>query len=1053
MKNKKNFALVQLCICLIAAFWVGSVSIFAQSGFRITGKVVDNTGIELIGVSVVVKGTSQGTVTAADGTYSLVVPNEKATLSFSFVGFQTKDMLVSKHRVINVMLEESSLLLEDVVVIAYGTQSKATLTGSLVTADTKKLVRAPVASITNVLAGSLPGVSTVQTSGQPGADAAAINIRGVGSLTGSSPLVLVDGVERDFSQIDPNEIENLSVLKDASATAVFGVRGANGVILITTKRGMVGKPTISFSSLTGLQQPMSYVKQTGSYEFARFWNIKQAQDGEIDKAKYFTREDIEAFRTGSDPILHPSSDWRKIVFNKFFLQTKNNINISGGTENLRYFVSFGYLYQNGILKSLDNMPYDNNYKYNRYNYRANLDFKLSKTTTMKLGVGGNLGETQEPNYNTDNPWIYATIWAVPMAGPGFVNGVRTLIPWGVYPVESRDAFDCFYGNGYKQKYETTLNMDLEVTQKLDFLTKGLSISLKGAYDNRFNLNKNRTGGAIESQNVYYKSYLSDAAKPWTDPDYDKTLVYVPTGSFTPLSYAEGYNRDRNWYLEGRVNYDRTFGVHKVSALFLYNQSRDYYPKLDSGGDASYQYLPRNYIGYVGRITYSYKQKYLADINAGYNGSENFAPGKYRYGFFPSGSIGWVISEENLMKRQKVIDYLKIRMSWGKVGNDLGTSSRFIYMPGVWSSSGSYSFGVDNPVNAEAYAMGTPGNSEVSWETAKKQNYGIDMRMLNSRLSLSVDYFIENRTGILISPKSTPNIISTGLPNLNIGKVDNKGYEITLGWDETLERGFRYYLNANVSFARNKIIYMDEVPNEFDYMNQTGRPVNTPTNLYKFERIYQYDDFIKQANGTLKLRPELPQPSTQVYPGDCMYADLNGDNIVDSKDKMTYGYTNKPEYVFGLNGGFSYKGFNFNMQWVGATHVNKMLEIEYRIPYTNAGKRGLLQYFYDDCWTPENQTGAKIPRPSKTSMTWNSEPSTLWLRDATYFRLKTVSLSYTFMNRKCLKPLGIKSIELSLTGYNLLTFSPMDILDPESLATNSGGYPLVKNYSLGLNVNF
>ncbi len=1053
MKNKKFFAVVQLCMCFMTAFLVTPVPVLAQSGIRITGKVVDNTGIELIGVSVVVKGTSQGTITTGDGTYSILVPNEKTTLSFSFIGYQVRNVTVGKKKVINITLEEESQLLQDVVIVAYGSQSKATLTGSLSTVDTKKLVKAPVASITNVLAGSLPGVSTVQTSGQPGADAASINIRGVGSLTASSPLILVDGVERDFTQIDPNEIENLSVLKDASATAVFGVRGANGVVLITTKRGAIGKPTISFSSLTGLQQPMSYVTQTGSYEFARFWNMKQEEDGETDKAKYFTREDIEAFRTGSDPIMHPNSDWRKIVFNKFFLQTKNNINISGGTEKLRYFISLGYLYQNGILKSLDNMPYDNNYKYDRYNYRANLDFKLTKTTTMKLGVGGNVGKTQEPNYNTDNPWVYATIWAVPMAGPGFINGVRTTIPWGVYPIESRDAFDCFYGNGYKQKYVTTLNIDAEVTQKLDFITKGLSISVKGAYDNKFNLNKNRTGGAIESQYVYYKSYLANAAKPWTDPDYDKTLVYVPTGSYTPLAYGEEYDRDRNWYLEGRINYERTFGVHKISALFLYNQSRDYYPKKSDGSAAQYQYLPRNYIGYVGRITYAYKLKYLADINAGYNGSENFAPGKTRYGFFPSGSVGWIITEENFMKKQKLLDYLKIRMSWGKVGNDLGTSSRFIYMPSVWSGSGSYSFGVNNPVNSEAYGVGTPGNNKVSWETAEKQNYGLDLRMLDSRLSLSFDYFIEHRTGILISPKSTPGIIATGLPNLNLGKVDNKGYEIAVGWDETLKKGFRYYVNANVSYAKNKIMFMDEVPNEYDYMNQTGKSVDTPTNLYRFERIYQYDDFTKNADGTLALKPGLPQPSVQVYPGDCMYADLNGDNMVDSKDKMAYGYSQKPEYVFGLNGGFSYKGFNFNMQWVGATHVDKMLEIEYRIPYTNAGKRGLLQYFYDDCWTPENQTGAKLPRAAKTSMTWNSEPSTLWLRDASYLRLKTVSLSYTFIDKKWLKPLGIQSVELSFTGYNLLTFSPMDIMDPESLSTNNGGYPLVKNYSLGLNVNF
>lgn len=604
-----------------------------------------------------------------------------------------------------------------------------------------------------------------------------------------------------------------------------------------------------------------------------------------------------------------------------------------------------------------------------------------------------------------------------------------------------------------QKYRTTLNIDAEISQKLDFITKGLSISIKGAYDNRFDLHKNRTGGATEFQNVYYASYLEDASKPWTDPDYDKTLVYVPGGQITPLSYSESYGRDRNWYLEGRINYDHTFGDHKVTGLFLYNQSRDYYPKRPDDSDYPYQYIPRGYIGFVGRATYGYKSKYLIDVNAGYNGSENFAPGSTRYGFFPSGSIGWIISEENFMKNQRIIDFLKLRASWGKVGNDYSNGSRFIYMPSVWSVGGNYSFGVNNPNGQEAYGVGTPGNDKVTWETATKQNYGFDLKMLDSRLSLNVDVFFEKRKGILISPNSTPGVIAMGLPNLNLGKVDNHGYEIALGWDETLNSGLRYYVNANVSFARNKVIFMDEVRNEYDYMNRTGKPVNTPTNLYKFERIYQYSDFIQNTDGTYTLKPELPQPSAQVCPGDAMYADLNGDMIVDSKDKMTHGYTKNPEYIFGLISGFSYKGFNFNMQWTGATHVDKMLEIEYRIPFTNAGKRGLLQYFYNDCWTPENQLEAKLPRASKNSMSWNSEPSTLWLRDASYLRLKTVSLSYTFQNKMWLKPLGIKSLELSLTGYNLLTFSPMDILDPESLATNNGGYPLVKNYSLGLNVNF
>ena len=894
MKRKSKIRAGWLRFFVLSFIFVfcSSMPAVAQNGIKITGKIVDNTQMEVIGANVLVKGTSIGAITDINGEYTIVVPDEKAILVFSFIGYQKQEIAVGKNRTVNVTLKDDSQSLDEVVVVAYGTQTKATLTGALSSIDTKELLKAPVASISNVLAGAMPGVSTVQTSGQPGDDAASIFVRGSGSLTGgaSSPLILVDGVEREFSQIDPNEIENLSILKDASATAVFGVRGANGVVLVTTRRGKSGKPTINVSTITGVQQPLSYVQQTGSYEFARYWNMKQQNDRVTDKAMYFTREAIEAYRTGSDPIMYPNTKWGDYMYNDLFIQSKNNINISGGNEAVKYFVSLSYLYQNGILKQFDALPYDNNFKYNRYNYRANLDFKLTRTTTMKLNIGGNVGQKQEPRASSDNPWVYTQIWALPFAGPGIVNGVRTMTPGALTPVGvSRDGLSIYWGQGYNQEYKTTLNTDVDITQKLDILTKGLSVSVKASYDNMFRLNKYRTGGTVESQTAYYKSFMDDSTKPQTDPDYDKTIVYVPNGSITPLNYSEDYGRDRNWYIEGRINYDRTFNKdHKVTALFLYNQSRNYYPKKSDGTDATYQYMPRGYVGFVGRATYGYKSKYLIDVNAGYNGSENFAPGKNRYGLFPSASVGWIMSEEAFMKKQSLIDYLKWRISWGRVGSDTGSSTRFMYMPGVWTQNGTYSFGVSNPTGSQAYILGTPGNTDVSWETADKQNYGIDLKMLNNRLSLSVDYFKEKRTGILISPNSTPSIIATGLPNLNIGKVDNHGYEISLGWDHTLNNGIHYYANANMSFARNKIIYMDEVPNKYDYMNQTSGSTERPTNVYKYLRLYQYSDFTKDANGELVLNPSLPQPSVKVYPGDAMYADLNASLIYDQQSYTANG---------------------------------------------------------------------------------------------------------------------------------------------------------------------
>ncbi len=1048
MKQLKVFL-----VCMIGCF---VSQILSAQTLTIKGVVTDSYAEPIPGVNVVVKGTVTGTFTDVDGNYTITA-DSKSVLEFSSLGFLAQEVSVGGRAVINVVLESDTESLEETVVVAYGTATKATITGALSSVTTDDLLKSPATSVTNMLAGSMPGVASVQSSGQPGKDAATIYIRGCGSLNNSlaAPLVMVDGVEREFSQIDPNEIESISVLKDASSTAVFGVRGANGVILVTTRRGSEGKPRISVSSSAGLQQPISLVEQTGSYEFARFWNIKKSLDGVTDQKQYFSREAVEAYRTGSDPIMYPNMDWSEYIFNDVFLQNKNNINISGGNENVKYFVSLGYLWQNGMLKQLPGQSYDNNYSYNRYNYRANLDVKLTPTTTMKLGIGGNVGVTQEPrnvvsDTNQDqNPWNIVQIWTHPFAGPGFVDGVRTLIPKDLVPLGEvmRDGMFVFYGYGYTRNYKTTLNVDVDITQKLDFITPGLSVSVKGAYDNAFSLNKKRTGGGVEYQTVYYKSYFdTNGLMDQTDPEYDKSYIYVPTGSDTPLTYSESTGRSQNWYLEGRVNYDRSFGYHKVGALLLYNQSRNYYP-------STYVYIPRSYVGLVGRVTYSYMTKYLFDVNMGYNGSENFAPGKTRFGLFPSFSAGWVMSAENFMKDQNVVSYLKLRASWGRVGSDTGVSTRFMYMPSVWSSSGSYSFGVSNPEGSPAFSVSRVGNELVTWETADKTNVGVDVKFLDNRLSLVADYFFEKRQGILITPQSTPSIIATSSPDLNIGKVNNQGYELSLSWEDAPMSGFNYFVNANVSYARNKIIYMDEVPQTEDYMNQTGGPTGRQTGLYEFVRLYQYSDFTVNPDGSLTLNPELPQPYTKVYPGDAMYADKNGDHVVDGNDRFVTGYSERPEYMFGLNAGLNWKGFSFNMQWTGATHVNKMLDIEYRIPFTNAGKRGLLTYFYEGCWTPENQQSAIYPRPSETSESWNSENSTLWLMDSSYLRLKNVTLGYTLTNRNWLKKIGVSSLGFTFSGYNLLTFTPLKYIDPEGVTSRMGDYPLVKLYSFGLNINF
>ena len=1051
-----RFLWLAAMVCLVLCPSPGAS---AQSrGITVKGKVLDSQSLPVIGAGVTVKGTTTGVATGLDGEFSLTVPDENAVLVAASLGYVAKEVKVGKQRDLVIILDEVSESLEATVVVAYGTQTKATVTGALTTIDSKALVKAPVADVTNVLAGQMPGVSTIQETGQPGEDYAKIYIRGVGSLneSASTPLILVDGVERPLNTVDPNEIESLSILKDAASTAVFGVRGANGVIIVTTKRGDAGKPKISVSSITGLQVPMSYIKQSTAYDFARYYNVYQWNDGKTDKGLYFTPEAIEAYRTNSDPIMFPYTDWNEVMFRKAFLQTKNNINISGGSDKVRYFVSMGYMFQNGLLKQIPGVNYDNNYTYNRYNYRANLDFKLTETTDMHFNISGVIGDTHEPYTDRDNIWTLTMLWAHPVASPGVVGDqVFTSVSTNALPsgLTKWNGWEYYYWTGYTDKYKTTLGMDLSINQKLDFITEGLSASVKGSYDASMSMKKKRIGGSGLHYTYEYASWADDSGLSISDPDFDKTLITVISSSEAPLSWSDpSTDDDKSWYLEGRIDYRRKFaGKHNVSGLLLYNQSRDYYP-------SQYSYLPRGYVGFVGRATYGYMDKYLIDLSAGYNGSENFAPGKTRYGFFPSVSVGWVVSEEPWIKKLGWMDYLKLRASIGKVGNDLGQSSRFMYMEGTWSDNGSYYFGTNKSDGVPRYELGKPGNDAITWETAVKSNIGLDFELFNKRLHFSGDLFKEHRSNILVKPNSLPGIIAFTPQNMNLGEVENKGYEVELGWRDHIG-DFTYDVNANVTFARNKIIFMDEVEPQEAYQAQTGGSTNRHL-LYIFERLYQKSDFYTDENGVQRLNPDLPQPSTTVYPGDCMYKDLNEDGVVDGLDKMYTGYPDRPEYVFGSNWKFGWKGFNLNLNWIAATNVNRVWNADYRIPFTNSGHRGLLQIFAetswidnDNPWAPGREDGT-LPRFTKTNYPWNSEDSTLWTVDASYLRLKSASFGYTFSRGKFLDALGISSLGLMFTGYNILTFSKMTLQDPEAKSSDSDGtYPLVKTYNLAININF
>ncbi len=1042
-----------------------------QDHVTYTGTVIDaDTKEPLIGASVFLSGTSTGAATDIDGNFSISIPaGAKPVFEISYISYET--LVITPKRQNNILVELSidANLLDEVQVIAYGAQRKTSITGAISSVNSEDLLKSPSGNVASALTGALSGVSTVQTSGQPGADDPDIFVRGSGSLSAeaSKPLVLVDGVERSFFQMDPNEIESITVLKDAASTAVFGVRGANGVILVTTKRGEEGRNQISLSSSFGLTQPLRHLEGVGSYDYARIYTDAQRSDDPniSDQNLIFSPYVTEKFRRKSDPLMFPDTDWDDYIFKDLSWQTQHNITMNGGSKKFRYFVSLGYLHQDGIMKEFD-LTYNANYTYNRYNYRGNVDIDLTNTTNLKINLAGILGERNEPN--TYGIWE-KIMWCTPFSSPGFADGHYIINPTEKFiPISSgaTDGLSLYYNWGHTIQTSNTLNMDLQLTQKLDFITKGLSLNLKGAYNSTYTRSISRTPTSTPNTwlQPVYKGYFDQPGMDISDPMYDNTVVYMTSGIpglDEPLSYGESTWHSRNWYLEGSLNYARTFGDHEISGLFLYNQSKTYYP-------AQYREIPMAYVGYVGRLTYNYKKRYLVDFNVGYNGSENFAPGK-RYGFFPAGSVGWVISEEPWMKNIKFINFLKIRASYGLVGNDKYSGSRFLYLNGSWTPEnhvfnsgnwGSWQFGDQySPVMLPDAIENTVGNPVVTWEKVRKQNYGIDMVFFRQQLSINADLFFEHRYDILSKKNTLPSITDISLPLMNLGVVDNHGYELAVGWTSKV-KDFNYYLKANMSFSRNKIIYMDEVVPNYLWMAQTG--LSTGLNYgYKFDRFLNETDF--DADGNLMKEDingkRIPSMSlANPRPGDVLYKDLNNDGKVDGNDCTYFGYGSRPEYVAGFIGGFNWKGFGMSMQWTGAWNASRVLEGLMRLPFGDKNSNALLTYLAEGAWTPENQEDARFPRISRTNkMHNNMTASDLWLMDASYLRLKTAEISYTISGNKKLKKAGISSLKVYLSGYNLLTlFSELEKLDIDPEGNTNGidnQYPNSRIYNIGFNISF
>ena len=1013
-----------LCICSTAAT-------FAQTA-TVSGVVKDDTGEPVIGAGVLVKGTTLGTITDIDGHFSFRADDLNGVLVVSFVGMETQEIPMKGKGTFDIVLKSSNTLLEEVQVVAYGAQKKVTLTGSISSVNTDELLKVPTASIGNMLSGVLSGVSSIQSSGQPGGDDPDVFIRGISTLNtmNAKPLYLVDGVERSFFQIDPNEVENITILKDASSTAVFGVRGANGVIIVTTKRGKEGKAKINASFSYGIQTPTRMPEFVNSYDYATFLNEAYTNDGKDPK---FTPEAVEAFRTHSNPIIYPDTDWMELLFKSSAPQTQGNVNISGGTERVRYFISMGMLDQKGFFKNHDTR-YDANFNFNRYNYRANLDIDFTKTTLVAINMGGRVEKRNFPRSGDDINQLFRRIyWATPFSGPGIVDGKWIKGNSQYLPVGLSDGLGNIYGRGYGSKTTNVVNLDLALTQKLDFVTKGLQFKIKVAYNSGYDHTKERAT-SIESYQPWYRKDVTWMEHPaGSDPN---EVVYIQDGEAGLISYAESFGKSRDWYAEASFDWKRDFGLHHLSALALYNQSKTYYP------DSDYPGIPRGYVGLVGRVTYDYDNKYLIEGNVGYNGSENFAPGN-RYGFFPAVSGGWVLTQEEFLKDNPVVNFLKIRASYGIVGNDryhpygTGFMDRFLYLPNSYFIGSGYQFGTGTSWSPGAYEKSF-GNSGLSWEKSAKQNYGIDFSLFNQKLSGSIDYFYEKRTDILAKASTDPIIHAMSLPVLNLGIVSNKGVELNLKWNHKIN-SFRYWTNLNVSYAKNKIVYQDEVPSEYTYTLKTGHPVGQPFGLKV--RGFYYEGMEDVADHSYVLKE-----------GDVVYEDLNHDGKIDDNDKTAIGYPSYPLLNAGFTLGFEYKGFDFSMLWVGATKTSRVLEETFRKPLGETYDRSLMSHQFTDRWTPETAATAKLPRATIDGVKNNYRDSELWVKDASYLRLKNIEIGYNF-RLPFMPKIGMEKMRVFMTGYNLLTFDKLKISDPESMSSGVPQYPVMRVINFGLNVSF
>lgn len=1005
-----------------------------EADIRVNGRVTsEEDGSGLPGVNVLVKGTSNGTITDLEGSYSILAP-EDGTLVFSFIGFVQQEVKVSNRTTIDVALSSDVKALSEVVVVAYGEQKKESVVGAISTVKVADIKRAAPRSLNNALAGQVAGVISVQRSGEPGYDDAQFWIRGISTFgAGANPLVLVDGVERPINNIEPEEIESFSVLKDAAATAVYGIRGANGVILVTTRRGHNEKPSISFKMEKGFNGPTSLPKFVDAPTYLELYNeAKLASNPNF--VTPFTDEVIEKYRSGEDPYLYPNVDWLDLMMNDYSNSQRANLNVSGGGDIAKYFVSATYYSEDGIWKGDNLNSYNTNAGLKRYNFRANTDVKLNRDTELRLGIGGILVTGNYPGTGSPNIWLGGP-------GTGTGGGIMFNTPVGYSPTYPdpdgsgivyggingvENPYELLTGRGFATEWRNNIQSDITLHHDLGRLTKGLRMEGKFAFDgyNRHYIQRTRVS----------PRYITTGRDPVTE----ELLLNRWAEGRQDLGFAKQSGGNRRIYVQANLNYDRTFGDHSVGGLLLYNQ-QDY---QDAEANNAISALPFRIQGLVGRLMYNFKGKYFLEASAGYNGSENFEKGK-RFGLFPAVAGGWMVSEEGFFKNNiNAIQYLKLRGSFGYKGNDQIGGRRFGYLTTIGGGNGGYGFGLDNNNNIGSRGEDQWG-ADLTWEVEREINAGIESRFLEG-FYLQADLFKRHRTGIFLQRNSLPAIM--GLANNpwgNIGEFENKGIDASLEYSKKIGN-LGLSMRGNYTYARNNLINMDQPDWKYLYLNRQGKRWGQPFGLVADGLFVDEEDIASSAVQTFG----------PVRPGDIKYKDVNGDGVVDSFDEVAIGDPDVPEIVYGFGSTLNFKGFDFSVFFQGAANMDYMLGGIGFYPFLEAGFRGSVTEYATDRWTPDNpRQDALFPRLSYgNNSSNNTRPSTWWQRDASYLRLKTVELGYTIPNQLT-KKLKINTVRLYASGFNLLTWSKFEYWDPELGNGNGARYPIQRNLYFGLNANF